>query len=63
MTKGRAPEQGKDIGIVRVTQTGAVWVTKKDAEIAAKKYGGRVRKVKDGWWARASRKTKRRVLN
>lgn len=54
MAKGRPPRQGRDIGVVRVTQTGAVWTTKKEATIAANKYGGVPRKVKDGYWARAN---------
>jgi|HubBroStandDraft_3_1064219.scaffolds.fasta_scaffold4277433_1 hypothetical protein len=55
MAKGRLPEQGKDIGVVRVTAKGTVWVTKKEAEIGAKKYKGEVVKVKDGWLATTKR--------
>jgi hypothetical protein len=54
----RPPEQGKDIGIVRGTAEGAVWVTEEEAKIAAKKYGGKVRKVRGGWLAPAGKHKK-----
>jgi hypothetical protein len=37
MAKGRPPEIGKDIGIVRVTPAGTVWTKKAEAEIAKTK--------------------------
>lgn len=60
MVKGRSPQQGKDIGVVRTTAAGSVWATKREAKIAAKKYGGGIRRASDGWWARASRTKRRR---
>ena len=51
MAKGRTPEQGKDIGAVRVTKDGTVWVTKKEAEIQAKKNKTKARKVRGGYLA------------
>lgn len=51
----RTPVEGKDTGIVRVTSTGTVWAKKSEAESSAKKYGGRIRKVPGGWWARATK--------
>jgi hypothetical protein len=58
MTKGKPPEQGKDIGVVRVTREGAVWVTKKEAEIGARKYKGKVVKVRDGWLVATKKRPK-----
>ncbi len=58
MAKGRPPEQNVDIGARRATAQGVVYPTEKEAAIYAKKHGGRVVQVKDGWLAKVKSRRK-----
>ena len=51
----RPPAQGVDIGPKEVRRDGPVFPVKEDAEMTAKKNGGRVVEVEGGWQVQGQR--------